>query len=74
MIYQLRLGHVLTRLGHLDESVALIGSAIGNAQALGGSRRIATDLASTLTLLERSTHPPAQRFARAAHKIMPIPA
>ena len=74
MIYELRLGHVLTRLGQLDESVAVIGSAIRNSQALDGSRRITTDLSSTLALLERSTHPPARRFARAARTIAAIPA
>jgi hypothetical protein len=73
MIYALRLGNVLTRLGQLDESVSVIGGAIQNTQALDGSRRIAADLASTLTLLGRTSHPPAQRFAQAACKLVPLP-
>jgi transcriptional regulator with XRE-family HTH domain len=72
MIYQLRLGRVLTRTSQLDEAVAVIGDALRNPQMLGSSKRIGSDLAVTLDLLEQHNHAPARTFAEAARRIAAI--
>ncbi len=71
-IYELRLGRVLARVGQLDESIAVTGSAINNSEVLSGSRRIAADLHATLNLLDDRDYGPAKTFAQAARKIAPV--
>lgn len=73
-IYEVRLGSVLTRLGQLEEAIAVTGSAVRNSEVLSGSRRIMTDLHSTLNLLAQQKYAPARTFAEAARKIAPVPA
>lgn len=73
-IYEVRLGHVLARIGQLDEAIAVTGNAVQNAELFSGSRRIMTDLHSTLDLLGRQKHAQARTFAEAARKIAPVPA
>ncbi|MGH3615166.1 MAG: hypothetical protein ACRDRK_21740 [Pseudonocardia sp.] len=73
-LYTVRLGGILTHRGQLEEAIAVTTTAVKDSDLFSGSRRIMTDLHSTLELLSQQKFAPARTFAEAARKIAPVPA
>ncbi|MGH3772680.1 MAG: helix-turn-helix domain-containing protein [Pseudonocardiaceae bacterium] len=73
ILYTAGLGSILTRLGQLDEAIAVTSDAVQRADAVRGSGRIVSDLHHTVDLLGKQNHPPARTFAIAAHRLLPTP-
>ena len=69
--YTVRLGSVLTRLGHLDEAIAVTSDAVQRADAVRGSGRLVSNLKHTVELLGEHNYPPAKLFATAARRLLP---
>ncbi|MGH4019674.1 MAG: hypothetical protein ACRDT0_10660, partial [Pseudonocardiaceae bacterium] len=72
-LYAVRLGSLLTRLGQLDEAIAVTGDAMRRVDAVRGSGRIVSDLHHTVDLLGQQNYPQARTFAAAARRLLPAP-
>jgi transcriptional regulator with XRE-family HTH domain len=69
-IYAVRLGSVLTQLGHYDEAISVTSEAVQRADLISGSYRINADLRQVVTMLGNQKYPAAREFAGAARRLL----
>ncbi|GAA1554683.1 hypothetical protein GCM10009789_05150 [Kribbella sancticallisti] len=69
-IYSAYLGNVLACTGKLDESISVTKYVLGSG-AIAGSRRIATEVRKTATVLARQTYLPAIQLASTVERLVP---
>jgi transcriptional regulator with XRE-family HTH domain len=70
-LYTINLASILTRLGQLDEAIAVISDAVQQVDSVRGSGRIVARLNRTVDLLGQQDYPPAKTFATAARRLLP---
>jgi transcriptional regulator with XRE-family HTH domain len=72
-LYTINLASILTRLGRLDEAIAVTSDAVQQVDSVRGSGRIVARLNRTVDLLGQQDYPPAKMFVTAARLLLPTP-